>query len=55
MIEDVISERLYQTSDRVRVRNSNPPGHCRVPGYIRGAVGAIERYCGAFKNPAGAP
>lgn len=51
MSDDAISERLYQTHERVRVSNSNPPGHCRVPVYIRGAVGAIERYCGAFKNP----
>ena len=52
MTTEAISERLYRSRDRVRVLNSNPPGHCRVPVYIRGLVGVIERYCGAFRNPA---
>ncbi|MBI3516802.1 MAG: nitrile hydratase subunit beta, partial [Proteobacteria bacterium] len=26
-------------------------GHVRTPWYIRGHVGTIERYCGAFPNP----
>ena len=47
----MIAERRYRTGDRVRVRAANPPGYRRVPAYIRGAVGEIERYCGAFRNP----
>ncbi|MCZ6770886.1 MAG: nitrile hydratase subunit beta, partial [Proteobacteria bacterium] len=46
-----MAERRYRTGDRVRVHAANPPGHRRVPAYIRGAVGEIERYCGAFRNP----
>lgn len=47
----MIAERRYRTGDRVRVHAANPPGHRRVPAYIRGAVGVIESYCGAFRNP----
>ncbi len=45
------SQRLYQPGDKVTILNSNPPGHRRVPVYIRGKSGEIERYCGAFRNP----
>jgi nitrile hydratase subunit beta len=51
MTGEMLSERRYQNGARVQVRNSNPPGHCRVPVYIRGQTGAVERYCGAFANP----
>ena len=41
----------YKDGDRVRVAVTHPPGHRRVPTYIRGKTGEIERYCGAFPNP----
>jgi len=41
----------FAQGDRVRVRDSAPLGHIRTPFYIRGHVGVIERYCGAFPNP----
>jgi hypothetical protein len=41
----------FAPGDRVRVRDSAPLGHIRTPFYIRGHVGVIERYCGAFPNP----
>ena len=41
----------YRTGDKVRVALAHPPGHRRVPSYIRGKVGQIERYCGTFRNP----
>jgi hypothetical protein len=37
--------------DRVTVRAAYPIGHVRVPYYIRGKSGVIERYCGAYANP----
>ena len=41
----------YKDGDRVKVAVTYPPGHRRVPTYIRGKTGEIERYCGAFANP----
>ncbi len=41
----------FATGDQVRVRDGAPLGHIRTPFYIRGHVGVIERYCGAFPNP----
>jgi hypothetical protein len=41
----------FVPGDRVRVRDSAPLGHIRTPFYIRGHVGVVERYCGAFPNP----
>jgi hypothetical protein len=41
----------FAPGDRVRVRECAPLGHIRTPFYIRGHVGVIERYCGAFPNP----
>jgi hypothetical protein len=42
----------FAPGDRVRVRECAPLGHIRTPFYIRGHVGVIERYCGAFPHPA---
>jgi|TARA_Y100000588_G_scaffold89841_1_gene96428 hypothetical protein len=42
---------IFSTGDRVRIKNSHPPGHRRTPFYVRGKEGIIERYCGEFKNP----
>jgi hypothetical protein len=44
-------ESMYRTGDRVTVRAAYPIGHVRVPYYIRGKMGVIERVCGAFANP----
>jgi nitrile hydratase len=41
----------FAKGDRVKIRDANPPGHRRVPMYVRGKTGVIERYCGAFPNP----
>jgi len=43
--------RRFAPGERVRVRATAPLGHIRTPYYIRGHVGVIERYCGAFPNP----
>ncbi|MFP6710317.1 MAG: SH3-like domain-containing protein [Rhodospirillales bacterium] len=42
---------MYQTGDSVGIIVAHPPGHRRVPNYIKGKTGVIERYCGAFANP----
>ena len=51
MSADAVTEKIFATGDRVCVASVNPPGHRRVPYYIRGKTGVIERYCGAFPNP----
>jgi len=43
--------RRFGRGDRVRVKQTHPPGHRRTPHYIRGKPGVIERVCGAFANP----
>lgn len=37
---------LYQSGDAVRARNINPVGHTRLPRYIRGHRGTVERIYG---------
>ena len=51
MSDDAIGQALFQPGDRVRIAPANPPGHRRVPYYIRGKTGVVERHCGAFPNP----
>jgi nitrile hydratase len=41
----------FVPGDRVRVRNMNPHGHTRVPRYVRGRIGVIDRVLGAFIYP----
>ena len=41
----------FQVGDRVRARNLNPAGHTRLPRYVRGHVGTIERAHGAHVLP----
>jgi len=38
-------------AERVRVKALTPPGHVRVPWYLRGKAGVIERSLGHFANP----
>ncbi len=35
--------RRFQVGQRVRARNINPPGHTRLPRYVRGRLGVIEQ------------
>jgi nitrile hydratase len=41
----------FVAGDTVRVRLAFPPGHIRTPWYVRGKVGRVDRYYGAFANP----
>ena len=41
----------FKPGERVRVRRAYPPGHVRIPSYIRGRTGIVERLCGAYPNP----
>jgi nitrile hydratase len=41
----------FQPGDRIVARNINPPGHTRLPRYVRGKEGRIERDHGVFHLP----
>ena len=41
----------FGTGDRVHVLRMYPLGHVRIPWYIRGKSGVVERLCGAYPNP----
>ncbi len=41
----------FKAGDLVRARNLNPPGHTRVPRYVRGRLGRIEKVHGVFVFP----
>ena len=41
----------FAVGDRVRTKNINPPTHTRLPRYVRGHVGVIERIYGAHVFP----
>jgi nitrile hydratase len=41
----------FQVGDRVRARKINPTGHTRLPRYVRGREGVIDRHHGIFVFP----
>ncbi len=42
---------LFKIGDRVRVRNLQPMGHTRLPGYLRGKTGEVALYHQAHVFP----
>lgn len=41
----------FHEGDRVRTRVMNPSGHARMPTYLRGREGRVERLVGEFPFP----
>ena len=41
----------FKAGDRVAARNIHPAGHTRLPRYVRGRHGRIERDCGVYVFP----
>lgn len=41
----------FKVGERVRVRNHQPRGHTRLPGYVRGKVGTVAFDHGVFVYP----
>ena len=41
----------YHMGDQVRARNVHPKGHTRIPRYVRGRLGVIDRDHGVFIFP----
>jgi nitrile hydratase len=50
-LRDAPSPALFAIGDKVRARNLHPTGHTRLPRYVRGRVGVIERVHGAHVFP----
>jgi nitrile hydratase beta subunit len=48
---DVPVTARFQTGQRVRARNMHPVGHTRLPRYVRGKAGVIDRDHGIFVFP----
>lgn len=44
-------EPRFKPGDAVAVHSLHPPGHTRMPRYVRGKRGAVDRYLGAFVLP----
>jgi len=42
---------VFKAGDKVRARNLSPIGHTRLPRYVRGRVGVVERCHGAHVFP----
>ena len=47
--EDVPAQ--FKTGDRVEIKNINPATHTRLPRYVRGKTGVVERDHGVFAFP----
>lgn len=41
----------FKVGQRVRARNINPPGHTRLPRYVRGKTGVVRRDHGVYAFP----
>ena len=50
-LRDPQAAALFELGDRVRARVMNPSGHTRLPRYLRGRSGQIERVHGAHVFP----
>jgi nitrile hydratase beta subunit len=48
---DATSAALFAAGDRVRARMIHPPTHTRLPQYVRGHAGVIERVLGCHVFP----
>ena len=48
---DTNTKPAFAVGDRVRARNINPMTHTRLPRYVRGRVGTIERVLGCHVFP----
>lgn len=49
-LDDAVT-RKFKVGDQVVARNLNPVGHTRLPGYVRGRQGVIDRDHGVFIFP----
>jgi hypothetical protein len=50
-LRPVAAQPRFQPGAAVRARNMHPTGHTRLPRYVRGRTGVIERHHGAHVFP----
>jgi nitrile hydratase subunit beta len=50
-LRQIASAPAFKVGDKVRARNLSPTGHTRLPRYVRGRQGVIERRRGAHVFP----
>jgi nitrile hydratase beta subunit len=48
---EIVATPAFAVGDKVRARNLNPVGHTRLPRYVRGRAGVIERHHGPHVFP----
>lgn len=48
---DAVVAPKFRPGDKVAIRNINPVTHTRLPRYIRGKTGVVERDHGVFSFP----
>jgi nitrile hydratase len=48
---DVAAKPVFKPGDKVRAKNINPATHTRLPRYVRGHVGVVERINGSHVFP----
>jgi nitrile hydratase subunit beta len=46
-----MSEPHFIEGQRVRIADRTPPTHHRVPSYVKGRAGVVERVCGMHRQP----
>lgn len=46
-----MNEPRFSTGQRVRIADRTPPVHHRVPSYVKGQAGIVERVCGMHPEP----
>jgi nitrile hydratase len=46
-----MNEPKFSSGQRVRIANRTPPVHHRVPAYVKGQIGVVERVCGMHGQP----
>jgi nitrile hydratase subunit beta len=50
-LRDIAGKPAFEVGDAVRCLNLNPTGHTRLPRYVRGRMGVVERWHGAHVLP----
>ena len=46
-----MNEPQFSVGQHVRIADRTPPMHHRVPSYVKGQVGVVERVCGMHPEP----
>jgi hypothetical protein len=46
-----MNEPRFTEGQRVRIADRTPPVHHRVPSYVKGQIGIVERVCGMHPEP----